>query len=174
MGSFEEAVAKGLGWAFVVALGSGVATSLTPCVYPMIPITVSIFGAKEAKSRGSAFLLATAYVMGIAVMYAGLGMLAAGAGWAAPGAMLSSVYFVIPLVLLFSAMATSMFGLWEIRLPSGLQNKLSGVGGKGFRGAFAMGLVGGILIAPCTWPSLAGLLAYVSTSANVIRRSLTW
>lgn len=166
MGSFEEALARGAGWAFLTVFGAGVATSLTPCVYPMIPITVSIFGAKEARSRGTAFLLATAYVMGIAVMYAGLGVLAAMGGWAA-GGLLGSVYFVVPLAIFFVIMATSMFGLWEIRLPYWLQNKMSSVGGKGFQGAFLMGMVGGILIAPCTGPVLAGVLAYVATTGSI-------
>ena len=166
MGSFEEALARGAGWAFLTVFGAGVATSLTPCVYPMIPITVSIFGARESRSRGGAFLLATMYVLGIATMYAALGVMAAVGGWAA-GSLLASAYFVIPLALFFLAMASSMFGLWEIRLPYALQNRIAAIGGAGMRGAFLMGLVGGILIAPCTGPVLAGVLAYVATTGSV-------
>jgi thiol:disulfide interchange protein DsbD len=154
-------------WAFATVFGAGVLTSLTPCVYPMIPITVSIFGAKEARSRGAAFLLATLYVLGIAVMYSTLGVLAAMGGWMA-GNILSSPWFVIPLAVFFVVLATSMFGLWEIRLPMWLQNRMSTVGGKGLWGAFAMGLVGGVLIAPCTGPVLAGILGYVATTRNVV------
>ncbi len=152
-----------------MVFGAGFLTSLTPCVYPMIPITVSIFGAREAKSKASAFFLATAYVMGIAVMYAGLGVLAALSGWMADGSggLLTSPWFVIPLSLFFLALATSMFGLWEIRLPFWLQSRISTVGGKGLLGAFVMGLVGGILIAPCTGPVLAGILGYVATTRSV-------
>jgi len=166
MGSLEQTLAQNTLWAFATVFGAGVLTSLTPCVYPMIPITVSIFGARETKSRAGAFLLATAYVMGIAVMYAGLGVLAALGGWAA-GRVLSSPWFVVPLCVFFVVLATSMFGLWEIRLPFWLQNRISSVGGKGFGGAFAMGLVGGILIAPCTGPVLAGILGYVATTRDV-------
>jgi thiol:disulfide interchange protein DsbD len=101
------------------------------------------------------------------VMYATLGVLAALGGWAA-GNLLSSPWFVIPLSLFFVALATSMFGLWEIRLPYWLQNRIANVGGKGFFGAFAMGLVGGVLIAPCTGPVLAGILGYVATTRNVV------
>jgi thiol:disulfide interchange protein DsbD len=133
----------------------------------MIPITVSIFGAREAKSRGGAFLLATLYVLGIAVMYSTLGVLAALGGWMA-GNILSSPWFVVPLCLFFVALATSMFGLWEIRLPMWLQNRMAKVGSKGLSGAFAMGLVGGVLIAPCTGPVLAGILGYVATTRNVV------
>jgi thioredoxin:protein disulfide reductase len=167
MGSFEEAMARGIGWAFLTVFGAGVLTSLTPCVYPMIPITVSIFGAKEAKSRATSFLLALAYVNGMAAMYSGLGVVAALGGWAA-GSLLASPVFVILLSLLFIALALSMFGLWEMRIPFWLQSRISSVGGKGYGGAFAMGLVGGILIAPCTGPVLAALLGYVATTRNVV------
>jgi thioredoxin:protein disulfide reductase len=168
MGSFEQTMADSTLWAFATVFGAGILTSLTPCVYPMIPITIAIFGAKETKSRFSAFLLATAYVMGIAVMYSGLGVAAAlSGGWAA-GNLLTNPWFVVPLAVFFVVLSTSMFGLWEIRLPFWLQNKMSSVGGKGYWGAFAMGLVGGVLIAPCTGPVLAGILGYVATTKNVI------
>jgi thiol:disulfide interchange protein DsbD len=74
---------------------------------------------------------------------------------------------VIPLVVLFLVLAASMFGAFELNLPSGLQARLNQIGGKGFGGAFAMGLVGGLIAAPCTGPFLAGLLAYVSTTGSV-------
>ena len=166
MGSFEQTLAQGTLWAFGAVFVAGVLTSLTPCVYPMIPITVSIFGAREARSRGTALLLATAYVMGIAAMYTSLGLLAALGGWASRN-LLAETWFVLLLAAFFVAMATSMFGLWEMRLPASLQNAMSGVGGKGIGGAFAMGLVGGIIIAPCTGPVLASLLVYVATKQHV-------
>jgi thiol:disulfide interchange protein DsbD len=166
MGSFDAALAHGTLWAFGTVFVAGLLTSLTPCVYPMIPITVSIFGAREASGRGGAFLLATLYVGGIATMYSTLGMMAALGGWAA-GSLLTRPWFVVSLGLLFVVLATSMFGLWEFRLPGRLQSFMSGVGGKGKLGAFLMGLVGGIIIAPCTGPVLAGLLTYVATTRDV-------
>src|SRR5581483_182750 len=80
---------------------------------------------------------------------------------------LGNPWFVIPMCLLFAAMAASMFGAFEIDLPSGLKQRLSGVGGKGYFGAFAMGLVGGVIAAPCTGPVLASVLTYVSTTRSV-------
>src|SRR5262245_15544456 len=71
--TFAEASARGAGAAFLFALTAGLLTALTPCVYPMIPITVSIFGAKTGTSRARAFVLATFYVSGIAVMFGSLG-----------------------------------------------------------------------------------------------------
>ncbi|MCB9556007.1 MAG: thioredoxin family protein [Deltaproteobacteria bacterium] len=165
--TFVQSMTEGTLWAFVVAFGSGVATSLTPCVYPMIPITVGIFGAKEARSRRGAFWLATLYVMGIAVTYTALGVVAALAGWAT-GSLLSSPYFVWPMALFFLAMATSLLGLWDMRVPDSIQHRLSQVGGRGAKGAFLMGLGGGILIAPCTGPWLGGLLGYVATTRNIV------
>lgn len=147
------------------ALGYGVLTSLTPCVYPMIPITVSIFGARAGVPRGRALGLACAYVAGIAAMFGGLGT-AFGLLGRAFGTFLANPWVIVPLALFFFAMGLSMFGAFDVALPSGLQQRLNRVGGRGFAGAFAMGLVAGIIAAPCTGPPLASLLAYVATTRN--------
>jgi thiol:disulfide interchange protein DsbD len=147
------------------ALGYGVLTSLTPCVYPMIPITVSIFGARTGVPRGRALGLAAAYVAGIAAMFGTLGT-AFGLLGRAFGTFLANPWVIVPLALFFFAMGLSMFGAFDVALPSGLQQRLNRVGGRGFAGAFAMGLVAGIIAAPCTGPPLASLLAYVATTRN--------
>ena len=147
------------------ALGYGVLTALTPCVYPMIPITVSIFGARAGVPRGRALLLATAYVAGIAAMFGTLGT-SFGLLGRAFGTFLANPWVIVPLALFFFAMGLSMFGAFEVALPSGLQGRLARVGGRGFAGAFGMGLVAGIIAAPCTGPPLASLLAYVATTRN--------
>src|SRR2546430_1378171 len=100
------------------ALPAGLLTALTPCVYPMIPITVSIFGAKTGVSRARAFLLATSYVAGIATMFGSLGTTFALLGRAF-GTFLANPWVVVPLALLFVAMAVSMFGAFELSLPQG-------------------------------------------------------
>jgi len=166
-GDFAEAAARGTTQAFLFALTAGFLTSLTPCVYPMIPITVSIFGARGASSRAHAFLLATAYVAGIAVMFGGLGTTFALLGKAF-GTFLANPWIVVPLALLFFAMAASMFGAFDLALPAPLQERLARVGGRGFVGAFLMGLVGGLIAAPCTGPPLAGILAYVATTRDAL------
>jgi thiol:disulfide interchange protein DsbD len=148
----------------VLALGFGLLTALTPCVYPMIPITLAIFGAKGV-SRGRAASLATAYVAGIAILFGALGVTFGLLGKAF-GAYLGNPWVVVPLALFFIAMALSMFGAFELGLPQGLQERLSRVGGRGFGGAFLMGLVAGLIAAPCTGPPLAGLLAYISTTRD--------
>src|SRR5437660_1544519 len=164
---FSDAAARGTGAAFLFALTAGLLTALTPCVYPMIPITISIFGARNT-SRPRALVLATIYVAGIAVTFGTLGTTFALLGRAF-GTFLANPWVVVPLALLFVAMAVSMFGAFELSLPQGLQQRLNRVGGRGLGGAFLMGLVGGIIAAPCTGPPLAGILAYVATTRDAVR-----
>jgi len=168
-GSFAEAEAKGWLWMYLGAFGTGFLTSLTPCVYPMIPITLAIFGARgKDVTKRRAIALATAYVFGMGVTYAVLGVVFATIfGATGFGSQLSHPAVVIPLVVLFVAFAASMFGAFEINLPSGLQARLNQIGGKGFGGAFAMGSVGGLIAAPCTGPFLGGLLAFTAKTSAV-------
>jgi len=152
---------------FAVLFLGGVLTSLTPCVYPLIPITVGIFGARKAEHRTRSVALSATYVGGIAAMYSVLGLVAALSGKAF-GTVLSSPAVFVLLAVFLLALAASMFGAFEIALPSALQQKLTSVGGTGFAGAFGMGLVAGIIAAPCTGPVLAGVLAYVATQRNAV------
>ena len=152
---------------FAVLFVAGVLTSLTPCVYPLIPITVSIFGARQAEHRARSVGLSATYVAGIAATYSALGLFAAFSGKAF-GSVLASPWVIAGLAVLLVALAASMFGAFEIALPSGLQQKLAGVKGTGFAGAFGMGLVAGIIAAPCTGPVLAGVLAYVATQRSAV------
>lgn len=166
-GSFAEAEQKGWLWMYLGAFGAGFLTSLTPCVYPMIPITLAIFGARgKDVSKRRAIALAAAYVLGMGFTYAVLGVVFATIfGATGFGSQLSHPGVVIPLVLVFVAFAASMFGAFEINLPSGLQARLNQIGGKGYGGAFAMGSVGGLIAAPCTGPFLGGLLAFTAKTS---------
>jgi thiol:disulfide interchange protein DsbD len=157
------------GWLFAYAsvFVGGFLTSLTPCVYPLIPITVSLFGARgDDVPRRRAIALASLYVAGIGVMYAALGVGSALAGRAF-GTFMANPWVMVPIAIVFVVMAVSMFGAFELALPSGLQQRLATVGGKGYFGAFAMGLVGGIIAAPCTGPVLASILAFVATTKSI-------
>src|SRR6195256_3657042 len=101
---------RGWAWMYLASFGFGFQTSLTPCVYPMIPITLGIFGARgKDVSRGRALLLATAYGVGMGVTYATLGVIIALVGGQF-GTILANPYVVVPIVLLFAALAASMFG----------------------------------------------------------------
>jgi thiol:disulfide interchange protein DsbD len=158
--------AAGPALAFGLAFLGGVLTSLTPCVYPLIPITVSIFGARKAGSRGQAVALSGLYVLGIGAMYTGLGVAAAMTGKAFGGVM-SNAWVVGGVALVFAAMAASMFGAFEVALPASLQQRLSAVGGAGRAGAFAMGLVAGVIAAPCTGPVLTSILLLIAKQGSV-------
>jgi thioredoxin:protein disulfide reductase len=163
---FEAALAHGNGLlAVALTFVAGLLTSLTPCVYPMITITVSVFGATQTtKLRG--FLLSLSFVEGIAAMFTALGI-AAGASGNAFGTALSSPFVIAFLDLIFLAAAASMFGAFEMVLPSGLQTRLAALGGSGYAGAFVMGIVAGVIASPCTGPVLTSILALVAASGRV-------
>jgi thiol:disulfide interchange protein DsbD len=145
---------------------AGMGASLTPCVYPMIPITMAIVGAKGGgKARG--FALSAVLVLGMAVTYTTLGVLAAKSG-AAFGAFAQKPAFLIPVSLLFVAFALSLFGAFEIALPPSLAMRLQGDGSrKGFGGAFLMGLVLGPLSAPCVGPVIGAVLVGIAQQGDV-------
>lgn len=165
-GAFQRYLAQGA----VVAIGAsyifGLATSLTPCVYPMIAITVSVFGAKEAKSRVQGMLLSLTFVLGIVCLFTPMGVVSAmtGKGF---GSALGNPWVVGVIALVFGALAASLFGAFELALPASLNNRLSSVGGTGYRGAFLLGFVCGLVAAPCVGPFLFGLLGWISTTRNV-------
>ena len=160
---FLEAGSFALGAAVVFA--GGLLTAMTPCVYPLIPITVSVFGARKAEGRGKALLLTSAYIVGMGAVFSALGVLAAKTGQAF-GSMLGSPWVVTGLAVFLLALASSMFGAFELALPQALQQRLNSVGGTGVTGAFLMGSVSGFLAAPCTGPVLTGLLAFVAKSQS--------
>jgi thiol:disulfide interchange protein DsbD len=153
--------------AVIACFGFGFVASLTPCVYPMVPITVSIFGAADAKSRMRGAGLSAVFVLGIASLFTPMGLIFAVTGQLM-GSALSNTYVVLGLVLLFSALAASMFGAFELALPSSLTNKLSTVGGVGYKGAFVMGLVMGLIAAPCTGPFLTGILLVIQQQHDLV------
>ncbi len=150
----------------VIFLG-GLLTSLTPCVYPLIPITVGVFGARQADSRGRALLLTSAYVFGMGAVFSALGVFAALSGRAF-GSVLGNTWVILGLAAFMLVLSTSMFGAFELALPSGLAMKLNGVGGGGLIGALLMGSVAGFLAAPCTGPVLTGVLTWVSQTRDPV------
>ncbi len=163
----ENWLSKGYLFTYLIVFFFGILTSFTPCVYPLIPITVTIFGARDTDSRMQAFSLALTYVLGIAMMYSALGFAAARTG-AVFGQIMSNPWVISGIAALFVALGASMLGAFELQLPSSWQSHLSQVGGKGYGSAFLMGLVAGIVAAPCTGPVLAGILAYVATEGNPV------
>jgi thioredoxin:protein disulfide reductase len=165
-GAFQRYLAQGTVIALAACYVAGLATSLTPCVYPMIAITVSVFGAKEAKSRWQGALMSLSFVLGIVCLFTPLGVVSAmtGKGF---GSQLGNPWVVGVLALVFSALSASLFGAFEMAVPASLNNRLSSVGGTGYRGAFLLGLVCGIVAGPCVGPLVFGLIGWIATTHNV-------
>ena len=136
----------------------GLALNLTPCVFPLIPITIGFFTQQTRGRSGTAFGLAVAYFLGITVTYSVLGVLAA-LGGAIFGGALQNPLVVGAIVVVLLALAASMFGLWEIRPPAWAMRASGGRGGV--LGALVMGLLMGIVAAPCIGPFVIGLLTFV-------------
>ncbi len=162
---FTAALAKGPLFAAMAALVGGFLVALTPCVYPMIAVTVSVFGARQARSRWEGAALSSAFVAGMVAMFVPLGV-AAGLTGSVFGAVLQSRGVVVAVSALFLLMAAAMFGAFELALPSALTNRLVRVGGIGYRGAFLLGLVCGLIASPCTGPVLTGILAYIAQTQD--------
>jgi thiol:disulfide interchange protein DsbD len=137
----------------------GLALNLTPCVYPVIPLTLGYFGNQAAGSKGRRFGLAGLYVLGMATMYSVLGVAAALSGRLF-GSMLQNPWVLAAIAAALVAMALSMFGVWEIRMPTALMNRAGARAGAA--GAFGMGLFVGIVAAPCVGGFIVGLLAFVA------------
>ena len=166
-GTLARALSGGKVWlAFLLVFAGGILTSLTPCVYPLIPITVSVFGANESAGLFKSFLLSVVYVLGIVVTYSILGVAVASTG-AVFGQIMANPWVVGFISLILVSLGLSMFGVFEIRLPYAVQNRLNTVGGAGFAGAFAMGTVAGVIAAPCTGPALAVVLTYIATTGSL-------
>lgn len=166
---------KSLWWIVLSFLGLGIGLSLTPCVFPMIPILSSIIAGQSVKRSSGlqGFLLALAYVIGMACAYAMIGILVS-----AFGARVNlSAYTQTPLVislaaLLFIVLALPMFGLFELQLPAFLRNRLNDAGNKqqgGFLlGTFLMGFFAALVVSPCVSAPLAGALLYLSSTGDVL------
>ena len=162
--AFTRALAKGPLYAALAALVGGLGVSLTPCVYPMVAVTVSVFGAKQAK-RSEGVLLSLAFVLGIAAMFVPMGVVAGMTG-SFFSAVLQNRWVIVGISAVFLAMAASMFGAFELTLPGSLTNKLAEMGGIGYKGAFLLGLVCGLIAAPCTGPVLTGILLWIGNTKN--------
>ncbi|APR99353.1 protein-disulfide reductase DsbD family protein [Pajaroellobacter abortibovis] len=165
--SFSWLLAEKVGVAYMLAWVSGLSLTLTPCVYPMIVVTVGIFtGGSKIHSKAARAALAAAFVLGMSVVLTGLGIGFALSGTVF-GSLLSNKWVTAAFAILFFGLASGMFGLWDVAFPLRVQQWLSSIGGLGWRGAFLLGAVSAFVAAPCTGPFLAGLLIWISTTQNI-------
>ena len=162
--------------ALLVFILAGVGLSLTPCVLPMFPILFSLILGSKAQSKGRTIVLTLTYILTMSATFA-----AAGTAMGLFGATLNlqaklqSPWLLVPMATLFAWLALSMFGLYELQLPSAirdrLNNKLQQSGG--LSGAATMGLLSALVVSPCVSAPLAGALIYISSTGNALFGGLT-
>ena len=153
----------------------GLAMALTPCVLPMLPIMSSvIFGSKNEQHRNVSKLrssmLALSYVLGMAIMYSVAGMITAALG-ANIQVWLQNPWVLGAFALLLLALAASLFGFYELRLPQALHNKIDRIAGKqeggSVVGAFMLGAISTLIASPCVTAPLAGVLAFIAQTGSI-------
>ena len=167
-GSGPAAAEDGLaGKSLPILLGlvfaSGLALNLTPCVYPLIPITLGFFSRQTGGRVGGMFGLALAYVLGMSATYSALGVFAALSG-SLFGAWLQKPAVLVAIAAIVLALALSMFGLFEIQAPHFITDRTSSKSGAA--GALTMGLFVGFVAAPCIGPFVLSLLTYVAAKGS--------
>jgi thiol:disulfide interchange protein DsbD len=151
---------------------AGLGLSLTPCVFPMIPILSGIIAGQGHKiSRGRGFALSLTYVLGMALTYAAAGV-AAGMTGTLLSAALQSPWVLAAFAFVFVVLSFSMFGFYELQLPTALQSKLSDEaghlqGGRGI-GVFLMGVLSALIVGPCVAAPLAGALLYIGQTGDAV------
>lgn len=163
-----------LGWMLVVFFGLGLLMTFTPCVLPMVPILSSLIAGSGASPRRG-FVLSLAFVLPMALTYAGVGAAAALAG-ANLQAVLQNPWVLGTFGLVFVVLALAMFGFYELQLPAVLRNRLNsasqGRRGGTLTGAAAMGVLSALLVGPCMTAPLAGALLYIGNTGDVVTGAL--
>ena len=174
-GGIDAALRGGRPWVVVgVFFLAGLLLSFTPCVLPMLPILSSIIVGQSgdaATSRSRGFGLALCYSLGMALVYAALGV-AAGLAGEGLAAALQNPWVLGAFALLLSLLALSMFGFYELQLPSALRDRLNARAGRfsggQWAGVFAMGGLSALIVSPCVAAPLAGALVYISQTRDVL------
>ena len=155
--------------ALAAMFGAGLATSLTPCVYPMIPITAGLLGGAGAgeTSRGRVAANTALYVTGLALVYASLGLVAGMTGSLFGGTSSSPwAYLAAGNLLLLAALA--MLEVVPVRIPSRIATWAGSVGGRSYPGVFVMGAASGLVAAPCGAPAFAAALTWVAGEGSAV------
>ena len=165
---------RSLGWSLLLFFGLGLLLAFTPCSLPMLPILAGLVVGSGA-TAGRGFAVAGSYVISMALVYAGLGVLAALLG-ANLQALLQQPWLLGSFAALFVVLALPMFGFFELQLPAALRDRLetAGRGRKGgsLIGAGILGALSGLLVGPCMTAPLAGALLYIAQSGNAVEGGL--
>lgn len=166
--TLKGSLASGSPLAIVIVFAAGILTSLTPCVYPMIPVVVTYVGGTSAGTRSRAVARSAVYVLGMVMVYAALGAVAGTTG-AMFGAFTQKWYVYLPLGLIILALGLSMLGAWTFALPSAMTTRMASTGRfGGYTGPFLTGAASGFVAAPCTAPVLGTLLLVVAQGGSAV------
>ncbi len=154
----------------------GLGLTFTPCVFPMMPILASIIAGQGKTTTSRAFWLSFTYVQGMALTYVLLGMLTASVGHSLAG-MFQSTWVVVSAALIFVLLSLSMFGFYELTLPSKWQSKLTGISnsqtGGTFIGVAIMGILSALIVSPCITAPLSGALIHIANTGDYVFGGLT-
>lgn len=161
--ALERGSLMALIWVFI----GGVLLSFTPCVYPIIPITIAFIGARSGGSKLKGLSLSLVFVLGLALVYSILGVIAAATGGVF-GLSTQNPWVIGFVTVIFLVMGVGMMGAFDISLPSSLQTKLSSGKRTGYLGALFVGATTGLVAAPCVGPVLIALLSWVSSTGRII------
>ena len=156
----------GIAW-FLFLFGGGLVLNLTPCVFPMLGITVSLFGARRREPPAKVMTHAGAYVLGIVLTYSVLGVIAGMTGGLF-GAMLQNPIVLMGIGILILTLSLSMFGVYEFQPPAWLLTKASGADASSLIGIFVSGLAVGLIAAPCVGPFVVAVLALIAQRGDTL------
>jgi cytochrome c-type biogenesis protein len=166
--SFPSYLQGGSPLAYGIAFLGGILVSFTPCVYPVLPVTVGYIGSRSGGSRRRAFLLSAAYAVGMALTYAALGM-AAGLSGSVFGETTAHPLAYLVLGNVCILLSLSLFDVFHLPTPAILTRAGAPESApRGMGGAFVVGLLSGLVVGPCTAPVLGGLLLYVGASGHPV------
>lgn len=153
--------------AMALLFGAGVLTSLTPCIYPMIPITVGVISgtAGEGAARSRVIGLTLAYILGLALLYAVAGLIAGLTGQLF-GTIAASVWARLLVALLLAVFGLAMLDVVPVAAPRRIVDWAAGLGGGSYPAVFVLGATSGLVAAPCGAPAFAAVLTWVSTTGS--------
>lgn len=155
---------KGILWTLALIFLGGLALNLSPCIYPMIPITVSYFGGRSGSMKGDTLIHGLLYLTGLSITNSLMGVVSALSG-SMLGSALQHPSALITIALIMMVLGLSFFDLWEVRVPPAL-NRIASRNFRGYFGTFFMGLTIGIIAAPCIGPFILGLFTYVGQKGD--------
>lgn len=166
-GQIEKILDQNIFWVMIFVFLLGLLTAFSPCVLPVIPLTLAVVGIKKDRTFLHNVGLSTSLVMGMSLTYAALGLAAVLLGLKL-GFLFQNQFFLGFLVVFFVTMSLSLWGFFQIEVPLRWRNFFANLGGSGFKGAFLAGLSIGFIASPCVGPVIGPILFWVAQKQKLI------